>query len=232
MTTTTTPKLHIYFVLDRSGSMNSMVDDVIGGFNGFVNAQQADGADAVMTLIQFDGQDSHEVLADAVSIAKMEPLTAATFCPRGNTPLYDAMGHVLADATIRSERRRDEKKAEENVLFVTFTDGGENASREYTHTQIFDLVQRREQDGWMFAYLGANQDAYDEAERFGVSEGSIQNFAGDGEGSTVAFMSLSDATINKRAKIRNSVQHDNTDFFEGNKHAEQDLKKRKTRRSY
>lgn len=48
--------LHIYFLLDRSGSMEPMADDVVGGFNGFVAAQQAEGRDAVMTLVQFDSQ--------------------------------------------------------------------------------------------------------------------------------------------------------------------------------
>ena len=66
----TTTDLHIYFVLDRSGSMESMASDVVGGFNGFLADQQSDGADALMTLIQFDSNDSHEVLADALPIAK------------------------------------------------------------------------------------------------------------------------------------------------------------------
>ena len=84
-------KLHIYFLLDRSGSMESMADDVVGGFNGFLATQQADGHDAVLTLVQFDSQDPHEVLVDAVPIAEVRPLDPARFQPRGaprfTTPL-------------------------------------------------------------------------------------------------------------------------------------------------
>jgi len=49
--------VHIYFVLDRSGSMQSIAPDVIGGFNAFLAAQQADGSDALLTLVQFDSQN-------------------------------------------------------------------------------------------------------------------------------------------------------------------------------
>jgi hypothetical protein len=78
MTTTPTPALHIYFVLDRSGSMNAIATDVVGGFNSFL----ADGDDALMTLVQFDSQDSHEVLADALLLSDMEELGAHSFVPR------------------------------------------------------------------------------------------------------------------------------------------------------
>jgi hypothetical protein len=39
---TDTTNLHIYFVLDRSGSMKSIASDVVGGFNAFLADQQAD----------------------------------------------------------------------------------------------------------------------------------------------------------------------------------------------
>ena len=63
---TDTPLFHIFFLLDRSGSMASTASDVIGGFNSFLNTQQADGADALMTLIQFDEGYSHPILACAI----------------------------------------------------------------------------------------------------------------------------------------------------------------------
>jgi hypothetical protein len=105
--------VHIYFVLDRSGWMQSIAPDVMGGFNAFLVAQQADGSDALLTLVQFDSQDPHEVLVDAAAIQSAPPLTSASFVPRGGTRLYDAMGHIIADATIRAERRRIENEPEE-----------------------------------------------------------------------------------------------------------------------
>ena len=219
----TTPNLDIYFLLDRSGSMESMASDVIGGFNGFLAAQQADGPDAVMTLVQFDSQDPHEVLSDAVAISDVRPLTPATFVPRGGTPLYDAMGHTIADATIRAEHFRSEHREAENILFLTFTDGQENQSREYDRAKLFDLVKKREAAGWSFAYLGANQDAYAEGGAIGYSPGSTQNFAADAAGSRAAFASLATSVSRRRGQIRRGEHYDNTDLFEGDKAAERDL---------
>jgi hypothetical protein len=135
--TSAATSLNIYFLLDRSGSMHSIASDVIGGFNGFLAAQQSDGADAVMTLVQFDSQDPHEVLTDATPISAVRPLSGRTFQPRSGTPLYDAMDHVIADATIRAEQLQTGKAAPEEILIVTFTDGQENQSVEYTREKIF-----------------------------------------------------------------------------------------------
>jgi Mg-chelatase subunit ChlD len=221
-----TTNLHIYFVLDRSGSMESMAADVVGGFNGFLADQRSDGADALMTLIQFDSNDSHEVLADALSIAQVPPLTRASFAPRGGTPLYDAMGHAITDATIRIERRRAAGEPEESILFVTFTDGEENQSCEYRRGQLFDLVKKHEKEGWTFVYLGANQDSYAEGGRVGFSAMNTQNFRGDARGSREAFLSLSSSVSRRRGKMRSGESFDHTDLFEGDKSAESDLEKR------
>ena len=218
--------LHIYFLLDRSGSMQSIASDVTGGFNGFLAAQQADGADAVMTLVQFDSQDAHEVLTEATAIGQVRPLTSATFMPRGSTPLYDAIGHTIADATIRREQRALADLPAEEILFVTFTDGLENQSVEYTQAKIFELVKKREGDGWTFGYLGANQDAYAEGGQIGHAAASTQNFSADAAGSAAAFSSLSAAVVGRRHKMRSGEHYDHTDLFEGDKAAEDDLRGR------
>jgi Mg-chelatase subunit ChlD len=221
--------LHIYFVLDRSGSMGSMASDVVGGFNGFLAAQQSDGPDALMTLIQFDSNDSHEVLAEALPIAEVPPLTLESFAPRGGTPLYDAMGQAITDATVRVERRRAAGEPDESILFVTFTDGEENQSVEYRREQLFDLVKKHEQEGWTFAYLGANQDSYAEGGRIGFSAGSTQNFMADPQGSRAALMSLSSSVSTRRRKMRAGESFDHTDLFEGDKSAETDLERRSSK---
>jgi Mg-chelatase subunit ChlD len=225
VTDTATP-LHIYFLLDRSGSMNAMAEDVIGGFNSFLASQRADGPDALLTLVQFDSHDPHEVLADAVAITQAAELTRATFVPRGGTPLYDAMGHLVADATIRAEQRRASGQAAESILFVTFTDGMENQSREYSRAKIRELITKREADGWSFVYLGANQDSYAEAGDVGFRSGNIQNFAPDGQGSREALSSLSSGVLRRRGSLRSRAPFDSADLFEGDKEAEDDLNRR------
>ena len=221
--------LHIYFLLDRSGSMESMATDVIGGFNSFLESQQADGPDALFTLVQFDSADPREVLTDAIPIREMTRLDATRFQPRGSTPLYDAMGMLIADATIRAERMTQAEQAAEEILFVTFTDGLENSSREYTRRKIFDLVKKHEDDGWTFVFLGANQDSYAEGGQVGFSATNIQNFAPDAEGSAAAFSSLSRSLSKRRRSMRNRERYDTRDLFEGTKEADDDLRERSNR---
>jgi len=218
---------HIFFLLDRSGSMQSMASDVIGGFNTFLREQAADGDDALMTLIQFDSTDAHEVLAKSVPITEMKPLSSEDFIPRGSTPLYDAIGHAIGDATIRQEAIKSDVDTIEEVIFVVYTDGEENQSREYSQEKIFELIKKRQESGWTFVFLGADQDAYQAGGRIGLSVGNTQNFAADGEGNASAFSGLSKSMVRERGKMRTNQVRNKADFFENDKDAEVDLANRR-----
>ena len=58
-----------------------------------------------------------------------------------------------------------EKEVGDNdiALVTVITDGYENASREYSGKMIQDMVKRLDAKGWVFTYIGANQDAMLEA---------------------------------------------------------------------
>ena len=71
------PIVHLFVLLDRSGSMAAMAEQVVAGFNQLLVDQQADGHDARMTLVQFDSEDPLEVVADAIPIAEVVPLNAS-----------------------------------------------------------------------------------------------------------------------------------------------------------
>ena len=84
--------VNISAVLDRSGSMASISDDVVGGFNTFLAEQRKQERGGRVTLVQFDGQDPFEVLIDGEDLDSVKDLDSARYIPRGNTPLYDAIG--------------------------------------------------------------------------------------------------------------------------------------------
>ena len=44
---------HITIILDRTGSMESIRDDTIGGFNAFLDEQKAQPGHATLTLVQW-----------------------------------------------------------------------------------------------------------------------------------------------------------------------------------
>lgn len=80
-------------IIDRSGSMESIRTDAIGGFNAFLEGQRKVPGTASVTLVLFD--DRYELVHDAVDLAKVENLTAKTFVPRGTTALLDAVGRAI-----------------------------------------------------------------------------------------------------------------------------------------
>src|SRR5262245_63093084 len=115
--------VHVSFLLDRSGSMSAIRDDVIGGFNQFLREQQGRSGECRMTLVQFDTQAPFEILADAARVHEVPPLDAGRYEPRSGTPLLDALGCLL-DHAERRARGRDE-----DPVVVVFTDGEENSSQ-------------------------------------------------------------------------------------------------------
>ncbi|MCD9625283.1 vWA domain-containing protein [Rhabdothermincola salaria] len=225
-----TPHVHLYVLVDRSGSMSTMVRDVIGGFNRLLAEQQAEGPDARMTLVMFDSQDPEEVVADAVPISEVVPLDERTFAPRGGTPLLDATGRILVRAAVHAEHLRVTGQPAERIVVVTITDGEENQSREYSLDTVRRLVAQRMEDGWTFAFLGAGLDAYGEAGSIGYDPRSVQSFAADGAGAAAAFDSMSKSTSALRRKNRAKQAIDSGDFFDGKKHAELDRLQRERRR--
>lgn len=216
------PTTHIYVLLDRSGSMKSIRSDVIGGFNTFLAQQQADGDDARLTLVQFDSRDLAEVVYENRPIAKVKPLTEATFVPRGGTPLLDATGLLIAKAKKRAKARAAKGKPE-SIVFVTITDGHENASRKFKVAQIREQIEKRTAKGWTFVFLSAGPDAYGEARHLGYNHDAVQAWVANGHGTQAIFGSMSTAMAERRQATRCGAPINNRTFFNGTKPAEEDL---------
>jgi hypothetical protein len=96
-------KTHIVILIDRSGSMQSIAGDVIGGYNQFLRGQQANGDDARVTFVQFDSQDPQEVIVAGAPISEVVPLSETTFVPRVSWHQFD--GIVVASRAPASARR-------------------------------------------------------------------------------------------------------------------------------
>ncbi|GIU84520.1 MAG: hypothetical protein KatS3mg008_1295 [Acidimicrobiales bacterium] len=194
---------HIYFLLDRSGSMEAIREDVIGGFNSFLEDQIAEGPDALMTLVQFDTVDPFEVVADAVPITEMVRLDHTNFVPRGGTPLLDSFGKMITKAMSRSKQLEDEGLPPEQVVMVVYTDGLENSSTEWKRSQLKELISKCETErGWLFAYLGADPDSFSEAESIGFAPGSAAHFAPTADGVARSMSALSLSISQARGDLR------------------------------
>src|SRR5918998_1046601 len=143
---------HIYFLLDRSGSMQSIKSDTEGGFAAFVEEQRRAPGDCRVTLAQFDHE--YEVVYSRVPVAAVPPLAL--------------MGRLVTDAGAElAALPEDERPA--TVIVAVMTDGLENASGEWTHAAIKSLVEQQTSAySWQFMYMGADQDAIEVGTRLGV----------------------------------------------------------------
>lgn len=212
---------HIVALLDKSGSMSSIVNDVIGGFNTFLADQQANGPDARISIILFDTQDPQEVVIWGAPITEAVALDRTSYVPRGGTPLLDATGLAIGRVMVDQGAREATGMRTDDIVFVTVTDGEENQSHEYTLEKVRQLVADRTAEGWQFVFLSAGLDAYADATRFGYDQGSTSAWQATGRGSRAAMMSMSRATSNFRDKKRRGMDADSKDFFETGKDAEE-----------
>jgi hypothetical protein len=201
--------------------MESMRDDVVGGYNNFLDEHREGPGRSRITVVQFDSVDSQEVLADAVDVSRAPVLTRDTFTPRGSTPLLDATGKILESIHGRREVRRLLGKIEEEIVLVTVTDGHENQSRRYRLQDVQKLVEAGKAAGWSFVYLGAGMDVYADAARLGYDAGSVQAWKGDGEGARAMWGSVSRAAKTLREDVAAGAAFNKAEYFRGVKEAEE-----------
>ena len=180
----------ITLVLDRSGSMQSIKPATIESFNSFLMSQKSGAGEARLTFVQFD--DQYEMLYQAVPIQRAAKLNNQTYQPRGSTALLDAMGRTIL-ATGERLRQIPTDQRPGTVLFVTLTDGYENASLEFTIQRVNELIcQQRTEYAWQFVFLGANQDAIATAAQMGIGAAQSMTFAASDSGTRAAVGAFDD----------------------------------------
>ena len=116
---------HLYFLLDRSGSMQSIKSDIEGGFAAFVDEQRKAPGECLANLSQFD--DVYEVVYADRPLADVPPLDLQ---PRNMTALHDAMGRLITDAGAKLAAIPEDERPG-TVIVAIMTDGLENASQEW-----------------------------------------------------------------------------------------------------
>lgn len=187
----------LVFILDRSGSMGGLETDTIGGFNGLVQKQKKEPGDALVTTVLFD--DQYQVLHDRVNINDILPITEDDYFVRGTTALLDAIG-ITINRIKNAQKNIPKKEQAENVLFVITTDGMENSSKEFTYKEIKKMIlQQKEKYGWEFLFLGANMDAIQTAENFGIDSTHAVNYHADKKGTKLIYEEVAHAVSSMRA---------------------------------
>ena len=177
-------KTRIYnlIVLDKSGSMNSIRKAAYDGCNEVLSGIRAaaekhkDDQEQFVSLLLFD-TESMPYIYRCTPAAETTNLSEKDYKPCAATPLLDAMGKSLLAL------RNEVNKYEDAVGMVTIiTDGYENASKEFTYGKIQELVESLKQQGWNFAFMGANQDITKVCLDLNINVGNAIAFSFDEQG--------------------------------------------------
>ena len=216
--------VHAAILIDRSGSMNGLASDVIGGYNEFIENQgnlQATG-EFVLTAVQFDDDEPFKVIHDAAPLSSVPSMTSADYQPRGLTPLFDALGTLIK--TI--EKRVAASIVPEDQIVVVFSDGLENASNEWTREALFKLITKKENEGWTFIFNGANQDSYGTGAGLGIKGKNTANFSADGRGVREALRGFDRAMSEYRTASPSAKLSRKQNFYNDLKESEEDMRNR------
>ena len=200
----------IVLVLDKSGSMSSIKKDTIGSTNEFIKGQKQEDGEANMSLVLFD--TTYNLMYQSINIQSAAELNESTYVPNGGTSLYDSVGLSMKMMKKRIEELPEEERPEK-VIFAILTDGEENSSRivnnegirKYTKEKIFEKVTKhQEDDGWVFIYLGANQDAMQVGHEMGVYANNTVSYEANTRGMTATMDSVNKFTKSYRKSTLSS----------------------------
>ena len=202
----------LVFILDRSGSMQELVGDTIGGFNSLIEKQRGEKGECVVSTVLFDNVSY--VLHDRVPLTSIEPMTRKDYVPQGCTALTDAIGKAVKHIGNVHKYARDED-VPAHTMFVIMTDGMENASRFYTADKVRKMIERqKERFGWEFIFIGANIDAVETAENFGIAPDRAVEYLADAKGTAAVFGAacevIDEFRVGKRIsnKWRKTIEND------------------------
>lgn len=161
-------KTSIICVLDRSGSMQNIMNEAVGSFNGFMSEQRKIEGEVEVTLHAFDNRV--ETIFDGVNLQEISELTVDQVKPRGMTSMYDAIGHAIVTSTA------------ENSIVLIQTDGEENSSKFFTAASIKKMIELKESMGWDFHFIGAGIDAVTAGAKFGVKSDKCMSLGANARG--------------------------------------------------
>ncbi len=185
----TAAKAEILMIIDKSGSMYSLTDDTIGGFNSMIKKFQDQKINGRVTTVFFN--DKVITIHDRQDLSTIKPISRNEYTAEGTTSLLDAMG-ISVSKLAACPDIKDAKDTQ--VVAVVITDGMENSSKEYKKAMVKQMVEDRQKDGWRFIFLGANIDAASEAESLGIGRSNAVKYRNTSSGVRSNYEAVVDFT--------------------------------------
>lgn len=161
----------IALVIDCSGSMQHLKDEVEQSVNAFIDQRRSETGQRTLMITTFS--DAVRTVR-STSVEHVMPFRMNT---GGVTALYDAIGDTI-EALGRELAALHEEVRPATVIVAIFTDGYENASQRWNSSALNGLISQQRNDyKWEFLYMGANQDAILEAGKIGIPSRSSVTYS-------------------------------------------------------
>lgn len=187
----------IVCIVDKSGSMDSVKDDAIGGFNSFIETQMKLPGKAFFTFYLFDTEKKE--ICSGIPIEDIKKLNEETYVPGGMTALLDAVGTAIDSVGSRLQKMPEEERPEK-VIVAILTDGQENSSKEYTQEQVKEMIEtQQEKFNWDFVYISASPTAWEDSGSIGISAGDTIQYAATNVGTRNSYAELSKSVTSSRS---------------------------------
>ena len=150
-------QVHNLIILDESGSMSSIKNTIIQGFNELVQTikgieKQFPEQEHFVSFVSFNSL-GQKLLHFIDPASKLDQIDDKSYNPDAMTPLFDAMGF-----SINKLKQSLQGQTDYNVLVTVLTDGEENDSKEFSGNDIKKLVEELKQNRWTFTYIGTDHD--------------------------------------------------------------------------
>lgn len=186
----------IVCVLDRSGSMQSMGDEPINGFNQFLKEQREVEGEANLTLVLFD--DHYDVIHNGVNLKEVPELTKEVYFPRGMTALLDAVGKAVNTVDERLSKLKDEYQPDK-VIVVILTDGKENSSHEFKKKDLKQKIEELQKEKkWEFIFMGSQLESFNDASGMGLRASMMDSYAPTSRGLNKGYLKMSRRVVKSR----------------------------------
>lgn len=163
--------LHICFVLDESGSMYYSINDVLGGFQKFIDEQkQIKDGECIISVYRFSNTVKCDYLGKSI-----DQIPTLQYNPKGCTAMNDGIGTAIDEVGMWLNDMDESERPSKNLI-VIMTDGLENASKEYTLQDVKDRIKHQEEKyNWSFVYMGTDLSDLEEAKTLGISLASVSS---------------------------------------------------------
>lgn len=163
-------------LIDETGSMSNRLQETIIGYNHYLAGLAEGNSNIIITSYKFDlfaGEPVIRFLDLETPILGATKLTRFNYIPRGTTPLYDAIGKAISEGV-----RLQTVHKSDRVTIMIQTDGAENASKEYNHFSIQQLIAAKKAAGWEIVFLGADlgREAYEFTRSIGIHDQFVTSY--------------------------------------------------------